>query len=87
MEFSAQQIADMLQGSIEGNPEVKVNSLSKIEEGKAGTLSFLANPAYTKYIYDTEASVVIIGEDFKAESEIKGGPGDKIKRNSSSCEK
>ena len=71
MEFSAQQIADMLQGSVEGNSEVKVNSLSKIEEGKAGTLSFLANPAYTKYIYSTEASVVIIGEDFKAESEIK----------------
>lgn len=71
MEFSAQQIAEMLQGSIEGNPEAKVNNLSRIEEGKPGTLSFLANPQYTKYIYSTEASVVIVGNDFKAESEIK----------------
>lgn len=71
MEFSAQQIAEMLQGSIEGNPEVTVNNLSKIDEGKPGTLSFLANPQYTKYIYETEASIVIVGKDFKAEAEVK----------------
>ena len=53
MEFSAQQIADMLQGKVDGNPEVKVHNLSKIEEGKPGTLSFLANPQYTSYIYET----------------------------------
>ncbi len=70
MEFSAQQIADMLQGSIEGNPEARVNNLSKIDEGKPGTLSFLANPQYTKYIYETDASVVIVGKDFRAEAEI-----------------
>lgn len=70
MEFSAQQIADMLQGSVEGKPEVTVNNLSKIDDGKEGTLSFLANPQYTPYIYETKASIVIVGEDFVAEKEI-----------------
>jgi UDP-3-O-[3-hydroxymyristoyl] glucosamine N-acyltransferase len=70
MEFSAQQIADMLQGQVDGNPEVKVHNLSKIEEGSPGTLSFLANPQYTPYIYDTKASIVIVAEDFKAEKPI-----------------
>ncbi len=71
MEFSAQQIADMLQGSVEGDPEVRVNNLSKIDDGKSGTLSFLANPQYTPFIYETPASVVIVGEDFQAEKEIR----------------
>ncbi|WP_421750490.1 UDP-3-O-(3-hydroxymyristoyl)glucosamine N-acyltransferase [Croceimicrobium sp.] len=70
MEFSAQQIADMLQGKVDGNPEVKVHNLSKIEEGKPGTLSFLANPQYTPYIYETQASIVIVSEDFKPENAI-----------------
>lgn len=70
MEFSAQQIADMLQGRVDGNPETTVHNLSRIEEGKSGTLSFLANPQYTPYIYTTEASVVIVSEDFEAEKEI-----------------
>lgn len=71
MEFSAQQIADMLNGELVGKPEATVSSLSKIEEGKAGTLSFLANPQYARYIYDTEASVVIVNKDFKPEKPIK----------------
>lgn len=70
MEFSAQQIAEMLQGEVEGNPEVKVHNLSKIEEGEPGTLSFLANPQYTAYIYETKASIVIVGKDFEAEKGI-----------------
>tara|TARA_R110001592_G_scaffold72390_3_gene221160 strand:- start:48800 stop:49810 length:1011 start_codon:yes stop_codon:yes gene_type:complete len=70
MEFSAQQIADMLGGTVDGNPDVTVSNLSKIEEGKAGTLSFLANLQYQKYIYETEASIVIVGNDFKAEKPI-----------------
>ncbi len=61
----------MLQGSVDGDPQTKVNNLSKIEEGKPGTLSFLANPQYTKYIYETEASIVIVGKDFKAEQKLK----------------
>lgn len=70
MEFSAQQIAEMLNGEVVGNAEATVSSLSKIEEGKKGTLSFLANPQYARYIYDTEASVVIVNKDFKPEKAI-----------------
>lgn len=61
----------MLQGHVEGDPNITVNNLSKIDEGKPGTLSFLANPAYTSYIYETSASIVIVGDDFKAEQDIK----------------
>ena len=70
MEFSAQQIASVINGTVEGNAEVKVNYVSKIEEGKPGTISFLANPKYTQYIYNTLASIVIVNNDFKPEKEI-----------------
>ncbi len=70
MNFSAQQIADAINGTVEGNPQVKVNNLSKIEEGKSGTLSFLANPKYNNYIYNTEASIVIVNNSFVAEKPI-----------------
>lgn len=70
MEFSAQQIADLLEGKVEGDSEVKVNSLSKIEEGILGSLSFLANAQYTPYIYSTKASAVIVNADFEAENKI-----------------
>lgn len=65
MKFTAQQIADLLGGTVDGNPEAAVSALSKIEEGKPGTLSFLANPKYTPYIYSTKASIVIVQESFK----------------------
>jgi len=64
MEFSASQIAAVLEGSVDGNPEVRISRLSKIEEGEPGTLSFLANPKYTPYIYTTKASIVIVNKDF-----------------------
>lgn len=64
MEFSAQQIANFLNGTIEGNPDVKVCNFSKIEEGKPGTLTFLANPKYEHYIYQTEATIVLVNNDF-----------------------
>lgn len=64
MEFTAQQIAAMLNGTVEGDPTVKVGNLAKIEEGKPGTMTFLANPAYTHYIYTTGASVVVVSRDF-----------------------
>ena len=64
MEFTATQIAELLNGKIEGNPEVKVSKLSKIEEGVPGSVSFLANPLYTQYIYSTKASLVIVNIDF-----------------------
>jgi UDP-3-O-[3-hydroxymyristoyl] glucosamine N-acyltransferase len=71
MKFTAQQIADTLNGRIEGNPEVAIFKLSKIEEGTEGSLSFLANKLYTPYIYTTEASAVIVNNDFVAEQPIK----------------
>ncbi len=70
MNFSAQQIADILDGEIIGNPEVTVNGLSKIEQGKKGTLSFLANPKYEEHIYSTEASIVIVNDSFSPQQEI-----------------
>jgi UDP-3-O-[3-hydroxymyristoyl] glucosamine N-acyltransferase len=71
MEFSASQIAEIVNGKVEGNPDVLVNYVSKIEEGKKGTLSFLANPIYTSYVYDTEASIVLVNNDFKPEKEVR----------------
>ncbi len=63
MEFSAEQIAGLLQGQIEGDATVKISKLSKIEEGEPGSISFLANPKYLQYIYTTKASLVIVNKD------------------------
>ena len=71
MEFSAQQIAHFLHGTVEGDPEVKVSSFSKIEEGKPGTLTFLANLKYAHHLYDTEASIVLVNNDFKPEQPVR----------------
>ncbi len=71
MEFTARQIADFLKGEIQGNPEVKVHDFSKIEEGKPGTLSFLSNPKYNHYIYDSNASIILVNEDFQPEKKVK----------------
>lgn len=68
--FSAQQIASVLNGSIEGDPNVQVNNFSKIEEGRPGTITFLANPKYTHYIYTTEASIVLVNSDFVPEQPV-----------------
>ncbi len=70
MEFSVSDIALLLNGEIEGDASIKLNNISRIDEGKSGTLSFLSNPAYTKYIYNTKASAVIVNKDFKAEKEL-----------------
>lgn len=70
MEFTAKQLAEVLKGEIEGDENVKVSKLSKIEEGEPGSISFLANPLYTPYIYNTKASLVIINKDFKATEKI-----------------
>jgi UDP-3-O-[3-hydroxymyristoyl] glucosamine N-acyltransferase len=64
MEFTAAVIAGFLKGEIEGDPEVKVNTIAKIEEGHAGALSFLANPKYEHYIYTTDSSVVLVNKTF-----------------------
>jgi UDP-3-O-[3-hydroxymyristoyl] glucosamine N-acyltransferase len=71
MEFTAEAIAGFLKGEIEGNPETKVNTVAKIEEGHIGALSFLANPKYEHYIYSTKSSIVLVNKSFVASSEIK----------------
>lgn len=70
MKFSAQKIAELLEGRIEGNPKAEVNKLSKIEEGTQGSITFLANPKYTPYIYNTQASVVVVNNNFVPEQKI-----------------
>jgi UDP-3-O-[3-hydroxymyristoyl] glucosamine N-acyltransferase len=64
MEFTAATIAGFLKGEIEGNPDIKVNTIAKIEEGHPGALSFLANPKYEHYIYSTGSSVVLVNKSF-----------------------
>ncbi len=63
MEFTAKQIADFIGGKIEGDSNATVNTFAKIEEGKKGAISFLSNPKYTHYIYDTQSSIVLVNED------------------------
>ena len=70
MKFTAAQIAVILEGEVEGNSEIEVSKLSKIEEGGPESLSFLANPKYTQFIYTTKASIVIVNKIFKAEKKI-----------------
>lgn len=65
MKFTALQIASSLNGRIEGNENEEVNCIAKIEEGKKGSISFLANPKYTPFIYKTKASIIIVNNDFK----------------------
>ena len=70
MNFTAAIIAEFLKGSVDGNPDATVSDISKIEEGKPGTLSFLANPKYEKFIYDTQSSIVIVNADFQPQKKI-----------------
>jgi len=71
MKFTATQISKILDGEIEGNPDIEVFKLSKIEEGEIGSLTFLSNPKYTPYLYKTDASIVIVNKNFNSEKEIK----------------
>lgn len=71
MEFKAANIAEFLHGTVEGDENVSVGNVSKIEDGKPGTLAFLANPKYERYIYETEASIVLVNKTFVAEREVK----------------
>lgn len=67
MEFSAKQIAQFLQGTIEGDENATVNTFAKIEEGKQGAISFLSNPKYTHFIYDTQSSIVLVDKTLELE--------------------
>ncbi len=71
MEFSAKQIAEFIQGTIVGDENATVHTFAKIEEGIPGAISFLSNPKYTHYIYDTQSSIVLVNKDFEPEKEIK----------------
>ncbi len=71
MKFTANQIAGILEGQVEGNETIEVSKLAKIEEGTHGSLTFLANLKYKSYIYTTEASITIVDKDFIVESPIK----------------
>lgn len=71
MELTAAQLAAMIGGDVEGNPDVTVGTFAKIEEGHPGALSFLANPKYTHFIYETASSAVLVKRDFVAEKPVK----------------
>ena len=70
LEFSAAMIAQMLGGTVDGDSVVKVNDVARIEDGKPGALSFLANPKYEEFIYATKSSVVLVSSDFEAKQEV-----------------
>ena len=71
MEFTALTLAGFLKGEIVGNPDTKVNTVAKIEEGHEGALSFLANPKYEHYIYSTDSSIVLVNKNFIPSGKIK----------------
>lgn len=71
MEFTAKQIAELIQGRIEGDENATVNTFAKIEEGKKGAISFLSNPKYTHFIYNTESTIVLIDENVELEQPTK----------------
>ena len=71
MEFTAATITGFLNGEIEGNPDIKVNTIAKIEEGQNGALSFLANPKYEHYIYETKSSIILVNKSFVPTSKIE----------------
>ena len=70
MQFTAKQIADFIGGRVEGNENATVSTFAKIEEGKEGAITFLSNPKYTPYIYETKASIVLINEDVQLEKPV-----------------
>ena len=71
LQFTAQQIALMIQGQVEGDAAVAVNNFGKIEEAKNGDISFLANPKYENHLYETNASVVIVSKDLVITKPVK----------------
>lgn len=71
MEFTAKQIAEFVQGHVEGDENTAVHTFAKIEEGKQGAISFLSNSKYIHYIYETEASIVLVDESLKLDKEVK----------------
>ena len=71
MEFSAKQIAQFIQGRVDGDENKTIHTFAKIEDGKEGAISFLANPKYTHYLYETASSIVLVDEDILLEKPVK----------------
>ena len=71
MEITAQQLAAMVNGTVEGDASAVINNYAKIEEATPGCLTFLANPKYTHFIYTTQATAVLVRKDFVPEQEVK----------------
>ena len=71
MEFTIATIAGFLNGEIVGDPDIKVHTIAKIEEGQVGALSFLANPKYEHYLYDTKSSVVLVNKSFVPSQKVE----------------
>ena len=71
MEFTAKQIAEFVQGKVEGDENATINTFAKIEDGKKGAISFLSNPKYTHFLYDTESSIVLVNNDLVLEQPVK----------------
>ena len=70
MELTAKQLAEILHGTVEGDPEASVTSFAKIEHGKPGQLCFFANPKYEHYVYTSRASVLLVNRDFTPKAEV-----------------
>ncbi len=70
MQYSAKEISKLVNGKVEGDPKTEVSNFSKIDEGQPGTLTFLANPKYEKYLYTTEASIILVNEDLEPEHPV-----------------
>ena len=71
MELTAKPLADILRGTVDGDPEVRITTFAKIEHGKPGALSFYANPKYEQYVYTSKSSVLLVNADFEPKQEVK----------------
>ena len=70
MEFTAKEIAEILGGTVDGNPEIKISSFARIESGKPGSICFFANPKYEKYVYSSKADIIIVNSSFKPKENV-----------------
>lgn len=70
MEFTAKQVADFIGGRVEGNENTKIHTFAKIEEAKEGAITFLSNPKYTHFVYDTKASIILVNDDIELDHPI-----------------
>ena len=70
MEFKAKEIAEILGGTVDGNPEVTVTGFARIESGKPGTICFFANPKYEHYVYECKADIIIVNNTFEPKEPV-----------------